>query len=311
MIDSIPQWIVPDSCQATTGKEPASPRTANGGAHETGRAVEHRPRAEGHLRVAGLQTALADQGPLLVADEPGDHGTPRQRCRLADDSGRVDDRRQDAGIDAQQLEDRRVPGRSVRQDEARDARVRRVGHVDRACRERPGDPAVDRAEAQVPVPVGVVGVEQELELRRGLVGREAQAGCPKREAATGCPEVLPADARPEGNAGAAVPHDCRGALRRHRDGLHAAVPLEDRPRRLERCRCERVRVDLDQSGSGRPSGDARALDVEDPRVRADDRRAHVARADVDDEDAHRVTDRTPCHTTGRRGCEDRIALEPT
>ena len=72
---------------------------------------------------------------LLVADDAGDRRRARQRRRLADDAGRVDDGREhgSAGCAAARARRSSQP-RAVCADEAGDAGVRRVGHVGGAVR---------------------------------------------------------------------------------------------------------------------------------------------------------------------------------
>ena len=77
-------------------------------------------------------------------------GAPGSAVGLADDAARVDDRRHHLGRDAEHGEDVGVPRRRIaRHLQAGDRRVGRVGDVDRAVRERPRDPRVDGAEAQI------------------------------------------------------------------------------------------------------------------------------------------------------------------
>ena len=79
-----------------------------------------------------------------------------------------------------------------------DAGVGGVGDVDGALGEGPGDPRVDRAEAQVPRSLGVGLVEEVGDLGRRRVGRDPDAVGLEDEAVADGAEVLPADARADG-----------------------------------------------------------------------------------------------------------------
>ncbi len=87
-------------------------------------------------------------------------------------------------------------------------------HVQRAFREVPRDPGVDRAERQVvgPRAVGVDRVEDRLDLQRAEVRREAVAVGPQLEAPTDDTEVLPPLPGRDGLARAPVPDDRRRTL---------------------------------------------------------------------------------------------------
>ena len=100
-----------------------------------------------------------------------------------------------------------------------DRGVRQVGDVQRARRQRPRDPRVDGAEAQVARAVGVGHVEQERQLRRGRVRRDPQALLAQHEAHARGAQVLPADAGPDRFAGGAIPHDRRRPLVGDADGI--------------------------------------------------------------------------------------------
>ena len=88
--------------------------------------------------------------------EAGDRRRAGQRGRVADDAGRVDDRRQHRAGMPSTSSVRVVPARVIgARLQPGDRGVGRVGHVRRALGERPRDPRVDGAEAQVAVAAGI------------------------------------------------------------------------------------------------------------------------------------------------------------
>ena len=92
---------------------------------------------------------LAEERRRLVADERGDERRARQRRRAADIAHGVDDRGQQRRIEPEEREGRGVPRLDVGADEAGDAGVGAIGHVQRTVAQDPGDPRVDGGEAKI------------------------------------------------------------------------------------------------------------------------------------------------------------------
>ena len=174
-------------------------------------------------------------------------------------------------------------------EERGDRGVARVGHVVGALGERPRDPRVDGADAQVPRPIGVERVEDALDLGGRGVGREAEPGGAVGEAADDRTEVLPALRRADGHSvarshttaeprwlvipTAATGSPCAASVAR-------AASSDDRRHRR--------RVELDHSGFGGVGQERAVLLVEHRGVVAHDRGADRRRADVADEEVHAV-----------------------
>ena len=100
--------------------------------------------------------------------------------------------------------------------QARDGGIGGIGDVESPVGEDPGHPGVDGPEPKGPclrlAAVGVVGVEQPLELGGGHVGGEPKALGLEQEAVDDRAEVLPAKGRTERQASGGIPDDRRGAL---------------------------------------------------------------------------------------------------
>src|SRR5262249_22730623 len=96
----------------------------------------------------------------------------------------------------------------------------------RAGGERPHDRVVDGADAEVALTRRVGLVEQPLELRGRLVGRQSEALAAQLEAAADRAQVLPAEAGPHRLARGSVPHDRRAALVGDADGVDRAGGVE-------------------------------------------------------------------------------------
>ncbi len=137
--------------------------------------VEHATGAEGDLGQARTNAALADQARLLVTHQGRDgRGTVERRGR-PEQARAVHHLGEGGGRDAQGRQHVIVPVRGVSPEEAGDSGVGGVGDVEGALGEVPGQPGVDRADAQVPRAVGVGLVEQPGRLGGGGVGRHPDA----------------------------------------------------------------------------------------------------------------------------------------
>ena len=163
-------------------------------------------------------------------------GAPGSADGDADRTRRVDDRRHHRQRDRELLEQRLVPPDRGGVDEVGDGGVGGVGDVERvgacrgAARERPGHPAVDRAEAQLPRfgprAFGVDLVEDGHHLGGRRVGGQADALALEDEAGAHGPQVLPADAGGDRPSAGALPHDARGPLVGDADARHRATVRE-------------------------------------------------------------------------------------
>ena len=246
-------------------------------------------------------------------------GAPGSARRRADDAGGVDDRRHHRGRDAER---RRAPSSShagrVAVLQAGDRGVRRVGDVHRAVRERPRDPRVDGAEAQVR------GARRGRRAGRAATAASSPTGsgptrtpsAAQREARADRAQVLPAEPGPDRLAGRAVPHDRRAALVGDADRVDRPAGGERGARELE-ARVGEQRARRTRRGRRRASrGGARVRGRRrTSRRRRTTRGAHAARADVDDEDPpgrSSLTARRP-RRTGREpelaGVEDAVRVE--
>ena len=215
-------------------------------------------------------------------------GAPGQRARLADHAGRVDDRRHHRDRHAEPVEHRLIPRRCVARLHAGDGRVRRVGHVHRAARERPRDPGVDGSEAEVGGAPVVELIEEPLDLGRRLVGPDAHALRAQREARADRAQVLPAEPRTDRHAGRAIPHDGRAALVGDADRVDRAVGGQRGAREIEARFAEQRRVELHEPVGGGVGQQLPVVTAHERAVGAHDRGPDAARADVDDEHPTRL-----------------------
>ena len=195
--------------------------------------------AVGVLGHAGREAGLAEQRRLLVARDAAERDLPPAEARegLAMGEHRGHDPRQHRTRDPEQLEHVLVPLARADVEQQRAARVGRVGEVQRAARELPGEPAVDGAEGELaalrPRAQPGVAVEQPRELGAGEVRVEQQAGAPRHlglvalglepRAGVGRAAVLPDDGRRHGSAGGAIPQHRGLALVGDADGGHEVV----------------------------------------------------------------------------------------
>ncbi len=246
------------------------------------------PGPVGALDLPGLETRLAEQGRLLVAEVPRDRYAGQIARARAVHLRRATDLGQHGARDAELVEDRAVPRQSLEVHEHRPRGVRDVRDVDAAldpARQVPDEPAVDRAEEQV-APSGrrpaIVAerVEDPGELEPGRIRGDGQPGRgtePVQAAVAGRGEpsahlrrarVLPHDGGVGGTAGAAVPHDGRLTLvadpdRRQRARVRAGLAHRDAHAGAHALD-DLVGVVLDPAGTGR---DLRVLQL----VTRDDR----------------------------------------
>ena len=132
-----------------------------------------------------------------------------------------------------------------------DRGVGRVDHVRVAARERPRDPRVDGAEAQVALAAFVELIQQPSDLGGRHVRRDADALALQYQAVDDGAQVLPAEAGADGFAAGAVPHDRRRPLIGDADAVDLAHLGERSQRGVARRVGHRVRVELDLAGLGR------------------------------------------------------------
>ena len=160
-----------------------------------------------------------------------------------------------------------------------------------ARRQRPRDPRVDGAEAEIARAVGIGHVEQERQLRRRRVRRDPQPLLAQHQAHAGGAQVLPADAGSDGLAGGAIPHDRRCPLVGDPDGIDRPAVGQGGVGAFERGLGHRHRIELDEPGRGRRRQERLVVGVADGGVGADDRGAQAAGADIDDEERSAVRHR--------------------
>ena len=120
--------------------------------------------------------------------------------------------------------------------------------MERSFAQRPGQPRVDRADAEVARALRVGIVEQRLDLRRREIWRDTQTTRAELETTTDGAQVLPADAWSDGLAGGAVPHDGGATLVRNADGVDGTGCRERRLGEPDRSRRHRDGVELDETG---------------------------------------------------------------
>ena len=158
MTASMPHVTRPSWRHATIGNVPrATALVERAGGRVAEHDVEHAAGAERDLGVARAHAALADERRLLVAERARRSAarraarSPRRRRRRSRRSVGIIDAR-----DAEHVEHRLVPAATASCDWRPVTRgVGRVGDVHRAARQRPRDPRVDGAEAQVAAALGV------------------------------------------------------------------------------------------------------------------------------------------------------------
>ena len=185
---STPHVSRPPRRHATIGKQPPGPRASNAGPRRADAEVEHAAGAERDLRqtragcTPGRRATPAGRrrGPRSAARRAA--RTPRRRRR----SSRRSWAAPTAGCGATSSTCGAQPDPSACSSPVSPALVVSVtcSAPTRAARQRPRDPAVDRAEAEVAGAVGVGHVEQERELggrhvrrRRGCPGPAARGTC--------------------------------------------------------------------------------------------------------------------------------------
>ena len=209
--------------------------------------------------------AERDLGVAAAARSPGRRATPAGRRRARRSAARPAARVASPTTPAEStivgiiaagtpsvVEHRCVPPRRVAVLQPGDRGVRRVGHVQRAVRQRPRDPRVDGAEAELAA-----------RGRGRRAGRAATApwwptgsgrrARPRRAASRHAPIVRRScqpSPGPIGLAGRAVPHDGRAALVGDADRVDRAVGVERGARELE----ARVAPAASASNSHEPVG---------------------------------------------------------
>ena len=248
--------------------------------------VEHAAGAERDLGPAGPDATLADEGSLLVPDQGGDRRGAGQRRGVADDAGGVDQRGEDPGRDAQGVEDAVVPARPVGLEQPGHGGVGVVGDVQRAARQRPRQPRVDGAGAEVPVGRARGRRQQPGDLRRRLVRGEGQPVLGLgRDALVDRAQVLPAQGGADRLARGAVPDDRAGPLVGDADGVDVAAGGGQRlAGGGQREAGELGGVELDQPGERRRGRRLPPGHGDHVEAVVDDRRPQRRGADVEDQD---------------------------
>ena len=180
-----------------------------------------------------METAVAEEGRLLVAGDPCDRGPHAGELAVAYDLARPADLRQQRSLDTEELEQLVVPFERVEPKEHRPRRVGHVGRMDTTASQLPDEPGIDGAERE---PAGAAVAKQPLELRRREVGveHEARAGAQERlvtrraqrVASFRGTTVLPHERAVERRAGRAIPQ-------------HGCLALVRDPDRHNRCAVER------------------------------------------------------------------------
>ena len=247
--------------------------------------IEHGARAEGGLGLTRPGAGLADQRRLLISRHAGDGRPAGEGGGRRDRPGRIHDGGKNRRRDAQRLQNRVGPAAGVSGHEAGHAGIGGVGHVGLSTGEVPDDPGVHGAEGQVPLAVVVVGVEQVGQLGRRRVRRQAEALALQHQAGAGRAQVLPADSRADRLTGGAVPHHGRCPLVGDADGLDGSAGGQGVAGHRQGGLGHGAGVELHQSRRrGLGEHPDRVL-VPHRAVRPDDRAAHPACTDVDNEDA--------------------------
>ena len=167
-----------------------------------------------------------------------------------------------------------------------DGGVRVVGDVQCALRQRPRDPGVDGAEAQVaPGEVARVG-EQPQQLRGRLVRGEPQAvfGGDRHAVEHGA-QVLPSEPDVDRHAGRPVPHQGRGALRGDAHSGDRTRLGQRRPGDVEHRGGHRDAVELDQARERARRRHRPVVHRGHRGIRPHDGGAQPRRTDVDHQDA--------------------------
>ena len=158
-------------------------------------------------------------------------------------------------------------------------------------RQCPGQPRVDGAEAQVPLPAGVEHVEQGGDLGGRRVGRHPDPLSLEHQARPDGPQVLPADGGTDRLAGGPVPHDGRRPLVGDADALDRPAGVQRAAGHAQRCRSQGRGVELHEPRRGRLGQHLAVVDGADPALPVNDGGPDAARPDIDDEDARGHDDR--------------------
>ena len=242
----MPHVTRPSCRHATIGNVPAGPRWSNGGAWLAEHEVEHPAGAERDLGVA-----RAARSPDRRARPAGRRAArrsaarraarwPRRRRRyestiVGSISGGMPSTASTCGSHAD--------GSRATCSPVMAAFVASVTCT-RAARQRPRDPRVDGAEAEVATRARGRGAVRAATAPWSPTGsgRRARPAARSVEARADRAEVLPADARADGFAGRAVPHDGRAALVRDADrGDRTRAARARRSRARGTCRPSRAR----------------------------------------------------------------------
>ena len=226
--------------------------------------------AVGVLRLARTKAGLAEEGRLLVADDPGDRDGRAEMRRLGRgrDAARAHRRREQRAREVERAQQLVVPGSAVDVEDERPRRVRDGRNVSASAAEPPHQPRVDRSAEQLAAfGAGLRArnlVEDPADLRRREVRVDDEPGALAHErleavrtellADGRARPALPDDRRVDRAARRALPDDGRLALVRDADRGDVARIDAGHRERLTSDRHGRgedlVRVVLDVSRGG-------------------------------------------------------------
>jgi hypothetical protein len=252
MIASAPHVRVPARLHATIGKVPLGARWPSGGGRSSRHTSSIAPVPNVIFVIPGSMQPCPTSDACWSPTRAAIGGAPGSAVAETHLDGGVDDRGQDRARHTERLAHAGVPRALLHRVEPGDRCVGVVGDVHGTFRQRPREPRVDRAEAELGRVAPGRGVrEQPPDLRGRLVGCEVDAVLRLRhDALAHGAQVLPAERRADRAAGCSLPHDGGRTLvgdahPRH----HLAVGLRQRrASRVEDERRESGRVEFDEAG---------------------------------------------------------------